>query len=133
MRTPAGTPVHQGDILAVLDMTDILREITESRSALAEAESRLHAVRTNYLKKVQLREIGQPQLEEENAARREFEAALQHRDRAYQRAQAINRSQYQWLARSPADGRVGAVLVQTNQMVQAGQTILTIVMDGDRL
>ena len=101
--------------------------VEESRQALAAAETTLDAARTEYLKQVQLRETGRPvPPDDEAAARAAMERAAEQRNDALRRVQQVQREDNRRWVRSPADGRVESVLVQSNQTVQPGQDVLTI-------
>ncbi len=133
LRVQPGDPVRRGDIVAVLEPSGTgLDDTAASRASLAEAEADLLIARTNYLKKVQLREIGQPAAaEDEEAARVAMETALRRRNEALRHVQRVNREDNKRRARSPTDGRVGSVLVRSNQSVSAGQALFMI-LPGDR-
>ncbi|MBP7568678.1 MAG: biotin/lipoyl-binding protein [Acidobacteria bacterium] len=125
LRVGPGERIRKGDIVAVL--TAGPGEVQESRQALAEAETTLDAARTEYLKQVQLRETGRPvSPDDEAAARAAMEQASEQRNEALRRVQQVQREDNRRWVRSPADGRVESVLVQSNQAVHAGQDVLTI-------
>lgn len=125
LRARPGDPVRRGDIVAVLTADE--DAVEESRQALAAAESALGAARTEYLKRVQLRETGRAVApDDEEAARAAMERAAEQRNDALRRVQQVQREDNRRWVRSPADGRVESVLVQSNQAIHAGQDVLTI-------
>ncbi|HOW96621.1 MAG TPA: biotin/lipoyl-binding protein [Kiritimatiellia bacterium] len=129
LRVGPNDPVRRGDIVAVL--APARDEVEESRQALASAETTLAAARTEYLKQVQLRETGRPASPgDEEAARVAMEEASEDRNEALRRIQQVQREDNRRWIRSPAGGRVTAILVQSNQAVSAGQVVMMMEPGG---
>ena len=128
----AGSVVRPGDVLMQLDPKDLQQTVNSTSAQVASAESQLKLAETN-LSRYQ-------QLYEQNAVSR---ATLDQYQNAYEVAQASTRQAYAQYAQGSnqldysllqADkpGVVSAVNVEAGQVVSAGQTVLTVVQDGER-
>ena len=128
----AGDTVRRGSILAVRARDESGQDDTAAlRAALAKAESDLQAARTHYLNKLQQREIGRPAADDEENARLAMEDALRRRNEAVQEVTRSYVEENRLRLRSPVDGRVESVLVESNQWVEAGQPVMSVRRDEE--
>lgn len=128
----AGSTVSAGEILLQLDPKDLQQTANSTAAQVASAESQLKLAETN-LNRYQ-------QLYAQNAVSR---STLDQYQNAYEVAQAAARQAYAQntqgenqldysLLRADESGVVSAVSVEVGQVVSAGQTIVTVVRDGER-
>ena len=128
----AGSVVQAGDVLLQLDPQDLQQTVNSTAAQVASAESQLKLAEANLNR--------YRQLYAQNAVSR---ATLDQYQNAYEVAQAAVRQSYALNAQGAnqldysllyADkpGVVAAVTVEAGQVVSAGQTVLTVVQDGER-
>jgi len=127
-----GEGVRRGQVVAELDPAG---ELDTLKKDMKEAQAAAETARLRYLKRVQQREVGQPDAAAENEARREFEMAQQRLANARAQWESGLRTDNKRRARSPLDGRVVAILQSGGQRVEKGQPILRLApasMETDR-
>lgn len=127
-----GAAVQPGDVLMQLDPQDLTQTANSYAAQLAAAQAQLQLAESNLTRYRQLfaqAAVSQAQLDQYQNAYDLAQAAV--RQAAAQYEQGSNQLNYtQLLAGQP--GVVAAINAETGQVVSAGQTVLTIVRDGER-
>lgn len=127
-----GSTVHPGDILMEIDGKDIVQTVNISAAQVASAESQLSLAETNlerYRKLCEQGAISQAQLDQYQNAYEVSLAAVRQSSAQY--TQGNNQLGYSTLVADSA-GVISSVTAESGQVVSAGQSILTLVKDGER-
>jgi multidrug efflux pump subunit AcrA (membrane-fusion protein) len=127
IRVQEGGLVKKNDILIMMELTDLARQMKNSQAELEQSEDELQQKRTAYLRLVQRRELGQDVPEdEEESTRSTFEAAQARVIAARNLISTLSReSNRQWI-RSPGPFRVDNILVASNQMIESGHALVIL-------
>jgi multidrug efflux system membrane fusion protein len=127
-----GSPVQPGDVLMVIDPRDLNQaagsasaQVDSARSQLRLAEKNLERYRQLYEQKA----VSRAQYDQYVTAYDSAAAAVRQASAQY--AQTANQVDYGRLY-SDAAGVVSAIGAEAGQVVSAGQTVVTIVRDGER-
>ncbi|MHC1762206.1 MAG: efflux RND transporter periplasmic adaptor subunit [Negativicutes bacterium] len=127
-----GSKVSAGDVLMEIDPKDVQQTVNITLAQVTAAQSQLTLAETNLKRYRALYEQGAvsraalDQYENAHAA-----ASAAARQASAQYAQGSNQLGYTTL-RAPSDGVISGINVEAGQVVAAGQTILTLVQDGER-
>lgn len=128
----AGSAVKAGDLLLELDPKDLQQVANSAAAQVAAAESQLKLAESNLARYRQLYAQGavsQAVLDQYQNAYAVAEAAARQAGAQY--VQGANQLDYSSLYADKA-GVVSAVNVEAGQVVSAGQTVLTLVQEGER-
>lgn len=127
-----GSTVQAGDILLEIDPRDIKQTVTSGSAQVYSAQSQLKLAESNLQRYRQLygqNAISRAQLDQYENAYELAQAAVQQA--AAQYSQSANQLDYS-LLRADAAGVIAGLQAETGQVVSAGQTVVTIVRDGER-
>lgn len=128
----AGSSVKRGDVLAVLDVTDLSLQAQAAQAQLAAAEAdlvRARGDRDRYARLVGQQMVSRSAYDAQNAAYKAAEG--QARAARAQLDVARNQAAYSQL-RAPRDGVIATRQAEAGQVVAAGQTVFTLATDGGR-
>jgi multidrug efflux system membrane fusion protein len=101
-----GRPVHRGDVLAVLDLSEVKAQVNQARIGLEKAERDLNRAQNLYRDSVAT-------LEQYQNARSAFEMA-----RSQKKIADFNLQHSQ--INAPSDGKIQKILVETNEVIGPG-------------
>ena len=127
-----GSKVSAGDVLMEIDPKDIQQNVNITSAQVAAAQSQLTLAEMNLRRYQVLYEQGAvsravyDQYENAYAA-----AAAAARQASAQQTQGSNQLGYTAL-RATSDGVISGINAEAGQVVAAGQTVLTLVQDGER-
>ncbi|BBB90671.1 MAG TPA: efflux RND transporter periplasmic adaptor subunit [Methylomusa anaerophila] len=127
-----GSPVNPGDVLMVIDPKDLTQAASSSSAQVYSTQSQLRLAASNLERYRQLYEqgaISRAQYDQYVTAYDSAAAAVQQASAQY--AQTANQVDYSQLY-ADAAGVVSAISVEAGQVVSAGQTVVTVVRDGER-
>lgn len=127
-----GSIVQPGDVLMQIDAKDIQQTLNSSASQVASAESQLKLAESNlnrYRKLLANEAISQAQYDQYVNAYNVAVAEAQQATSQY--AQSANQLDYS-LLRADNPGVVSNITAEIGQMVSVGQTVVTVVQDGER-
>lgn len=127
-----GNAVKAGDILMQIDPRDLQQTVNSTSAQVYSTESQLKLAESNLYRYRQLyaqNAISRAQLDQyENA----YEVAQANvRQATAQYAQGSNQLDYSLLY-ADKDGVIAAITAEAGQVVSAGQTVITLVQDGER-
>lgn len=127
-----GSSVKAGDVLMQIDHKDIQQAVNISSAQVYSAESQLELAKANLGRYRQLYEehaVSQSQYDHYRSA---YDTAVAARNQAAaQYAQSSNQMDYSRLYADSA-GVISGISAEVGQVVNAGQTIVTLVRDGER-
>ena len=127
-----GSRVASGDVLMQIDPKDIQQTVNSSSAQVYSAQAQLRLAESNLQRYRQLYEqsaVSRAQYDQYTAA---YEAALAaSRQASAQYSQGSNQLDYSVL-RAAAAGVISAIHVESGQVVSAGQSVLTLVQDGEQ-
>lgn len=127
-----GSIVNTGDVLMQIDAKDIQQTVNSSSAQVASAESQLILAESNFNRYRQLLNqgaISQSQYEQYANAYNVAVAAVQQASSQY--VQGANQLDYS-LLRADKPGVVSNITAETGQVVSVGQTVVTVVQNGER-
>lgn len=127
-----GSAVQAGDVLFEIDPRDIQQTVTSGSAQVYSAQSQLKLAENNLQRYRQLyaqNAISRAQLDQYENAYELAQAAVQQA--AAQYSQSANQLDYS-LLRADAAGVIAVLHAEAGQVVSAGQTVVTIVRDGER-
>ncbi|WP_028971730.1 efflux RND transporter periplasmic adaptor subunit [Sporomusa ovata] len=127
-----GSVVNAGDVLLEIDPKDLKQTVNSSSAQVRSAESQLKLTESNLQRYRQLysqNAISQAQLDQYENAYEVAQAAVQQA--AAQYGQSSNQLDYCQLCADTA-GVISGINAEAGQVVSAGQTIVTIVQNGER-
>lgn len=130
LKVDVGQPVRRGQVLLTLDQRILDSDLAQANAALREAEAGLQLTRTNLARGENLvaeRFISAGAMDELRAANTQAEARVSTA-RAARDAAALRRSFAE--LRAPDDGIISRRLVQSGQVVGAGQELLRLIRNG---
>ncbi len=131
-RVNLGSTVRAGDVLMQLDPKDLQQTSTAAAAQLASAQSQLQLAQSNLNRYRTLYEQNAISLAQLDQYQNAYEVAVAAvRQASAQYAQSANQLNYSALS-ADQDGVVAAVAAETGQVVAAGQTVITLVRDGER-
>lgn len=127
-----GSIVNQGDVLMEIDPKDIQQSVNITTANVLAAESQLKLARDNFYRFQKLYEANAVSKADYDRYQSAYETAQAVLNQAYaQNSQATNQLDYTHLYAGSA-GVVASVNAEIGQVVAAGQTIVTLVKNGDR-
>ncbi len=127
-----GSVVQAGEVLMQIDPKDINQTVNSSSAQVYSAQSQLKLAESNLQRYRQLyaqNAISRSQLDQYENAYELAQAAVQQA--AAQYSQSANQLDYS-LLRADAAGVIAGITAEAGQVVNAGQTVVTIVRDGER-
>ena len=124
--------VVAGEILMLIDPKDIQQTVNSSSAQVYSAESQLRLAENNLNRYRQLYEQGAVSRAQYDQFISAYDAAVAaSRQASAQYSQGSNQLEYSVL-RATAAGVVSAINAEAGQVVSAGQSVLTLVQDGER-
>ena len=127
-----GSVVHPGDILMEIDSKDIQQTVNINSAQVYSAESQLNLAQSNLERYRQLLEQGAVSRAQFDQYQNTYEVALAAvRQLSAQYVQGANQLGYSTLS-SDSAGVISSISVEAGQVVSAGQSVLTLVKDGER-
>lgn len=127
-----GDAVSAGEVLMVIDDRDVQQNLNASEAQVASARSQLTLAQSNLARFKQLyaaNAVSAQQLDQ-------YQSAYENAAAAYEQAQAQANQSYNTLdytrLTADASGVISAVNAEAGQVVAAGQTVATLVQDGER-
>lgn len=127
-----GKLVHVGDVLMQIDPKDIAQTVKSASAQVNSVESQLHLAESNLNRFRELYESGAVSRMTYDQYVNSYEVAVAAVQQAEaQQAQGTNQLDYTAL-RADHAGVIAAIKAEAGQIVNAGQTVLTIVQDGER-
>ncbi|GMA98709.1 efflux RND transporter periplasmic adaptor subunit [Pelosinus sp. IPA-1] len=127
-----GSVVNAGDVLLQIDPRDLKQTVNSSSAQVYSAESQLKLAESNLQRYRQLyaeNAISQAQLDQYENAYELAQAAVRQASAQY--GQSSNQLDYS-LLRADVSGVIAGINTETGQVVSAGQTVVTIVQNGER-
>lgn len=127
-----GSVVHPGDVLMEIDGKDIVQTVNSTAAQVASAQSQLSLAEANlarYRKLCEQGAISQAQLDQYQNAYEVSLAAVRQSTAQY--SQGSNQLGYSRLVADSA-GVISTIGAEAGQVVSAGQSVLTLVQDGER-
>lgn len=127
-----GSLVNVGDVLMEMDSKDIQQTVNSNSAQVYAAQSQLRLAESNVNRYRQLLESGaisQAQYDQYVNAYNTAAAAVQQATAQY--TQGTNQLDYT-LLKADQSGVVSAITAEAGQIASAGQTVVTIVQDGER-
>lgn len=127
-----GSVVSTGDVLMQIDAKDIRQTVAGSSAQVASAESQLQLAESNLQRYRRLLDQGAVSQALYDQYVNAYQVALAGvRQAASQYAQGANQLDYSVL-RADKPGVVSGITAEAGQVVSAGQTVITVVQDGER-
>jgi len=127
-----GSVVNAGDILLEIDPKDLKQTVNSSSAQVHSAASQLKLAESNLQRYQQLyaqSAISRAQLDQYENAYEMAQAAVQQASAQY--GQSSNQLDYSLLY-ADTSGVISSINAEAGQVVSAGQTVLTIVQNGER-
>ncbi|WP_420438758.1 efflux RND transporter periplasmic adaptor subunit [Candidatus Palauibacter sp.] len=122
-----GSMVRRGQVLARLDSGDLELRRQQAEAGLAQARAQARNAEASYERVVALFESGNASMSDLDAARASYESANASQTSAATALRlAEQQVSYARLA-APVDGSVSRVMVDVNEAVGAGQTVVVII------
>ncbi|CUH95758.1 hypothetical protein P22_1838 [Propionispora sp. 2/2-37] len=128
----SGNTVKAGDILMEIDAKDIQQTVNSGSAQLASAQSQLTLARNNLERYTRLYEqgaISRAQLDQYQSSYDVALSAVQQASAQYN--QGTNQLGYSTLT-ADSNGIISNITAEAGQVVSAGQSVLTLVKDGER-
>nr|WP_092074582.1 efflux RND transporter periplasmic adaptor subunit [Dendrosporobacter quercicolus]NSL49024.1 efflux RND transporter periplasmic adaptor subunit [Dendrosporobacter quercicolus DSM 1736]SDN02432.1 RND family efflux transporter, MFP subunit [Dendrosporobacter quercicolus] len=127
-----GSTVSAGDVLMQIDPRDLQQTVNSTSAQVYSAESQLRLAESNLHRYQQLyaqNAISRAQLDQYENAYEVAQAAVRQASAQY--AKGSNQLDYSLLY-ADKSGVISSISAEAGQVVSAGQTVLTIVQDGER-
>ncbi|SDF47657.1 efflux RND transporter periplasmic adaptor subunit [Sporomusa acidovorans] len=127
-----GSTVSAGDVLMQIDPRDLRQTVNSTSAQVYSAESQLRLAESNLHRYQQLyaqNAISRAQLDQYENAYEVAQAGVRQASAQY--AQDSNQLDYSLLY-ADKSGVISSISAEAGQVVSAGQTVLTIVQDGER-
>lgn len=127
-----GSTVKAGDMLMQIDPRDLQQTVIGTSAQVYSAESQLKLAESNLYRYRQLyaqNAISRAQLDQYENAYEVAQAAVRQATAQY--AQGANQLDYSLLY-ADKNGVIAAIAAEAGQVVSAGQTVITLVQDGER-
>lgn len=127
-----GSKVKVGDVLLQIDPQDIRQTVNINAAQVAAAESKLELASSDLQRYSSLHAQGAISTSQLDQYKNAYEVALAAvRQANAQYNQGANQLEYSYL-KADAAGVIANIAVESGQVVSAGQTVLTLVRDGER-
>ena len=127
-----GNTVRAGEVLMQIDSKDLQQTVNSSSAQVYSAESQLKLAKNNLSRYQQLYAQGAISRAQLDQYQNEYEvASASVQQTSAQLSQCVNQLNYSLLY-ADQPGIISSISVEAGQVVSAGQTILTIVQDGER-
>jgi len=125
-----GSVVQKGQVLMQLDSGDLELREQQAEAGLAQARAQSRNAKANYERAVALYENGNASMSEMDAARASYESANASQISS-ETALSLAKQQVAYAQlHAPVDGSVSQVLVDINEAVGIGQTVVVIIDTG---
>lgn len=127
-----GSTVRAGEVLMQIDSKDLQQTVNSSSAQVYSAESQLKLAKNNLSRYQQLYAQGAISRAQLDQYQNEYDvASASVQQTSAQLSQGVNQLNYSLLY-ADQPGIISSISVEAGQVVSAGQTILTIVQDGER-
>lgn len=127
-----GSTVNAGDVLLQIDAKDVAQTVNNYSAQVDSAESQLQLAKSNLKRYQELLNAGAiSQSQYDQYANSYSVAAAGARQAQAQYTQGFNQLDYT-LLKADKPGVISSISAETGQVVSSGQTIVTIVQDGER-
>jgi len=127
-----GSAVNAGDVLMQIDPKDVQQTVNSSSAQVYSAESQLKLAENNLDRYQHLYETGAVSRMTYDQYAAAYDAAVAVvRQASAQYAQGVNQLDYTSL-QADKTGVISSIAAEVGQVVSAGQTIVTVVQDGER-
>ena len=127
-----GSTVRAGEVLMQIDSKDLQQTVNSSSAQVYSAESQLKLAKNNLSRYQQLYAQGAISRAQLDQYQNEYDvASASVQQTSAQLSQGVNQLNYSLLY-ADQPGIISSISVAAGQVVSAGQTILTIVQDGER-
>ncbi|WP_094605687.1 Multidrug resistance protein MdtE [Sporomusa silvacetica DSM 10669] len=127
-----GSAVNTGELLMQIDSRDLQQTVNSNSAQVSSAESQLKLAESNLNRYRQLLESGAISRAQYDQYASAYEVALAGVQQASaQYAQGSNQLDYSLLL-ADKPGVVSSIAAEAGQVVSAGQTVITVVQDGER-
>ena len=127
-----GSVVAAGDVLFQLDPKDLAQAVNSSSAQVYASESQLKLAESNLQRYRQLytkNAVSRAELDQYENAYAVAQATVQQASAQY--GQSANQLDYS-LLRADTDGVISSIAAEAGQVVSTGQTVITIVRNGER-
>ena len=127
----AGSLVHAGDTLMVIDARDVVQQANQGEAAVGQARAQLELAQKNLARYTELYNESAVAASVLDQYQTNYDAAFaSYQNALAQAAKGHNAVGYTNLT-AGADGVITAVQAEEGQVVAAGQTVLTLVQTGE--
>ena len=127
-----GKTVRAGEVLMQIDPKDLQQTVNSSSAQVYSAESQLKLAKNNLSRYQQLYAQGAVSRAQLDQYQNEYDVAVASVQRtSAQLSQGVNQFNYSLLY-ADQPGVIASIAIEAGQVVSAGQTVLTIVQDGER-
>lgn len=127
-----GSVVSAGDVLMQIDAKDIQQTVNSSSAQVSAAQSQLKLAESNLIRYRQLLASGAVSRAQYDQYANAYDAAAAATQQAAaQYTQGANQLDYTLLTADRA-GVVSTITAEAGQVVSAGQTVVTVIQDGER-
>jgi RND family efflux transporter MFP subunit len=126
-----GQEVDAGDLIARLDDSDYDLMLAEARAARSQVRAQERAARSQYERVSEAYEAGVSSISELDAARANLDSASASLRAASQRVQMAEEQVGYCTLSAPTSGEIAAVLVEENEVVNAGNPVVVLASAGD--
>ena len=127
-----GSAVNAGDVLMQIDAKDVQQTVNSNSAQVYSAESQLKLAESNLNRYRHLHETGAVSRMTYDQYATAYDAAVALvRQTSAQYAQGVNQLDYTFL-QADKPGVISNIAAEIGQVVSAGQTIVTVVQDGER-
>ena len=127
----AGSLVHAGDTLMVIDARDVVQQANQGEAAVGQARAQLELAQKNLARYTELYNESAVAASVLDQYQTNYDAAFaRYQNALAQAAKGHNAVGYTNLT-AGADGVITAVQAEEGQVVAAGQTVLTLVQTGE--
>ena len=127
-----GSTVHAGDVLLQIDAKDVAQTVNNYSAQVDSAESRLQLAESDLKRYRELLAAGAVSQSQYDQYANAYQVALAGvRQAQAQYTQGFNQLDYT-LLKADKPGVIASISAEIGQVVSAGQTIVTIVQDGER-
>ena len=127
-----GSTVRAGEVLMQIDSKDLQQTVNSSSAQVYSTESKLKLAKNNLDRYQQLYAHGAVSRAQLDQYQNEYDVAVASvQQTSAQLSQGVNQLNYSLLY-ADHPGVIANITVEAGQVVSAGQTILTIVQDGER-
>lgn len=127
-----GDSIYVGEILMNLDVKDLTESVNSLKAQLHSAQSKLNLAEVNLKRQKELLSTGAISQSQYDQTATEYDVTISEMNRIMALlSQAENQESYANL-KSDVNGTISEITVEEGQVISAGQTVMTVVRDGER-